>query len=58
VLRGTHRGEFMRVPPTGNLIQVGAVDIARFEGGKVVEQWGQTDLLGLMHQIGGLPPAG
>ena len=58
VLRGTHQGEFLRVPPTGKTIQVGAVDVARFEGDKIVEQWGQTDLLGLLQQIGAVPPAG
>ena len=58
VLRGTHQGEFMHMPPTGNTIQVGAVDIARFEGGRIMEQWGQTDLLGLMQQIGAIPPSG
>jgi steroid delta-isomerase-like uncharacterized protein len=58
VLRGTHRGEFLRVPPTGTMIQVGAVDIARFEGCKIVEQWGQTDLLGLMQQLGAIPSSG
>ena len=54
-LRGTHRGEFMRVPPTGKQIVVGAVDVARFEDGKVVEQWGQTDLLGWLQQLGAIP---
>ena len=58
VLRGTHRGEFLRVPPTGTVIQVGAVDIARFENGNIVEQWGQTDLLGLMQQLGAIPSSG
>ena len=54
-LRGTHQGEFMRVAPTGKQIAVGAVDVARFEDGKVVEQWGQTDLLGLLQQLGAVP---
>ena len=54
-LRGTHQGEFMRVPPTGKQIVVGAVDVARFEDGKVAEQWGQTDMLGLLQQIGAVP---
>ena len=58
LLRGTQQGEFMRVAPTGKPMQVGAVDIARFENGKIVEQWGQTDMLGLMQQIGAIPPAG
>lgn len=54
-LRGTHQDEFMRVPPTGKQIVVGAVDVARFEDGKVVEQWGQTDMLGLLQQLGAIP---
>ena len=54
-LRGTHQGEFMRVPPTGKQIAVGVVDVARFEDGKVVEQWGQSDLLGLLQQLGVIP---
>jgi steroid delta-isomerase-like uncharacterized protein len=54
-LRGTHQGEFMRVPPTGKQIEVGAVDVARFEDGKVVEQWGQTDMLGLLQQLDAIP---
>ena len=54
-LRGTHQGEFMHVPPTGKQIVVGAVDVARFEDGKVVEQWGQTDMLGLLQQLGAIP---
>ena len=54
-LRGTHQGDFMHVPPTGKQIVVGAVDVARFEDGKVVEQWGQTDMLGLLQQLGAIP---
>lgn len=54
-LRGTHQGEFMRVAPTGKQIVVGVVDVARFEDGKVVEQWGQSDLLGLLQQLGAIP---
>lgn len=54
-LRGTHQGEFMRVSPTGKQIVVGAVDVARFEDGKVIEQWGQTDMLGLLQQLGAIP---
>ena len=54
-LRGTHQGEFQGRPPTGKQIAVGAVDIARFEQGKIVEQWGQTDMLGLLQQLGAIP---
>ncbi len=54
-MRGTHRGTFFGVPPTGNLIEVGAINFYRFSGGQIVEEFGQPDLLGLLQQIGALP---
>lgn len=51
-IRGTHQGELMGVPPTGKQVTMTAIDIARFEDGKIVEHWGQMDALGLMEQIG------
>lgn len=53
-MRGTHQGAFMGVAPTGNKIAVQALNIYRFADGKIVEELGQPDLLGLLHQIGGL----
>ena len=55
LLRGTHQGEFLRVSPTGKQVVVGALDVARFENGKIVEQWGITDTLGLLQQLGAVP---
>ena len=52
-MRGTHQGAFMGVAPTGNKIAVQALNIYRFADGKIVEELGQPDLLGLLHQIGG-----
>jgi steroid delta-isomerase-like uncharacterized protein len=51
-MRGTHQGEFMGVAPTGNRIEVTGIDIVRFEGGKIVEHWGNSDELGMMQQLG------
>ncbi len=53
--QGTHRGEFMGLPPTGKAVAVDIIDICRFEGGKIVEHWGLTDRFGLMTQVGMLP---
>jgi predicted ester cyclase len=52
--RGTHRGEFMGVPPTGRRVAVGGIWIHRLEGGQIVEgrDWGQVDWLGLFKQLG------
>jgi steroid delta-isomerase-like uncharacterized protein len=54
-MRGTHRGPFLGVPPTGKTIAVPALNIYRLRSGKIVSEVGQPDLLGLMQQIGGLP---
>lgn len=54
-LTGTHKGEFLGVPPTGNRIEARGVQIGRFSNGKIVERWGSTDELGIMQQIGATP---
>ncbi|HSR33060.1 MAG TPA: ester cyclase [Anaerolineae bacterium] len=55
---GTHKGEFMGVPPTGRSISIGVLDIIRIDGGKFVEHWGQMDNMGLMQQLGAIPEPG
>ena len=52
---GTHRGEFMGIPPTGKRVSFGVIDIIRVDGGKFVEHWGQMDNAGLMQQLGAVP---
>ena len=38
--------------PTGKSYSISATDIYRFENGKVVERWGNSDLVSLLKQIG------
>jgi predicted ester cyclase len=57
-VRGTHRGEFMGVAPSGNEVTIGVHNFYRFRGGKVVERWTNPDMLGLMVQIGAVPAPG
>jgi predicted ester cyclase len=57
-LRGTHRGEFQGIAPTGKPITVSLIGIDRFEHGTFVEQWSQLDTLGLLHQLGAIPAPG
>ncbi len=54
---GTHQGEFMGMPATGNQVAFDVVDIGRFAGGKLVEHWGLSDMLALMTQLGAIPEA-
>jgi steroid delta-isomerase-like uncharacterized protein len=57
-MRGTHQGSFFGVPPTGKTISVQAMNFYRLAGGQFIEERGQPDLLGLLIQIGGVPPPG
>jgi steroid delta-isomerase-like uncharacterized protein len=48
---GTHRGEFMGIPPTGRHIAITGISIHRFANGKVVESWVSYDMMGMMQQL-------
>ncbi len=56
-IEGTHTGDFLGVPPSGNKITLDVTEIFRVENGQLVEAWDQWDRLGLMQQIGGTWPA-
>lgn len=49
---GTHEGELQGIPPTGNEVEVAAVDICRIEDGKIAREWFVADFLGMMQQLG------
>jgi steroid delta-isomerase-like uncharacterized protein len=53
--RGTHQGELFGVAPSGNQVELSGITISRFEGGKIAEDWTNSDTLGLMQQIGAVP---
>jgi predicted ester cyclase len=42
-LRGTHRGEFMGVAPTGKSFEIMQISLDQVAGGKVVEHFGVSD---------------
>ena len=52
---GTHTGDLMGVPATGNRITVEAVDIGRVENGKAKERWGGLNMFSLLSQVGVIP---
>lgn len=55
---GTHKGEFMGIPPTNKRVTFWAIEIDRFSGGKFVEIWSRFDTLDLMQQLGVAPTPG
>jgi steroid delta-isomerase-like uncharacterized protein len=55
---GTHQGEFMGIPPTGQQVSIGLIDIVRIADGQVVEHWSMGDNLGMMQQLGVIPQPG
>ncbi|GAA4404856.1 hypothetical protein GCM10023168_17980 [Fodinibacter luteus] len=53
---GTHDGEFMGMPPSGRRIEVGLIDIMRFDDdGLISDHWGVMDALSMMQQLGVVP---
>jgi predicted ester cyclase len=39
-------------PPTGKPYVASAIDIYRFKNSKVVERWGNSDVMGIAQQLG------
>lgn len=50
-IRGTHKGDFMGIAPTGKQVTIAAIVISRFVGGKEVEAWANLDQLAMMQQM-------
>ncbi len=53
---GKHDAELNGIPPTGKEIHVEALSLLRFEDGKIAENWTVWDTLGMLQQIGVVPP--
>lgn len=50
--RGTHKGEFLGMPPSNKKATVSGTSIFRIDDGKIVEQWADWNLMSLMEQLG------
>ena len=57
-MRGTQQGAFGSISPTGKQVAVSTIDIVRIEGGKIAEEWGIDDMLGMLQQLGVVPAMG
>ena len=56
--RGTHKGDFMGIAPTGKQVTFTEMHIIRIVNGKAVEHWSEADQLGMMQQLGVVPAPG
>ena len=54
----THKGDFMGIPATGNRIMIKGIEVFRIADGKIAEIWMSMDMLGMMQQLGVIPPMG
>ncbi len=52
--RGTHKGVYRGVPPTGEAVEFMVVRSNRLAGGKIIEGWRVVDRLEILHQIGAI----
>ncbi len=58
VYRGTHTGELMGIPASGNKVEMRSIDIWRAEDGMFVEHWDELNMMEVFQQMGALPPLG
>lgn len=52
---GKNTGTMMGMPPTGKSEKTNSLNIFRFSGDKVVEQWANNDDFGMLQQLGVIP---
>jgi steroid delta-isomerase-like uncharacterized protein len=53
---GTHQGALMGIPPTGVQITNTGILFSRVADGKIAEEWSNFDQLGMLQQLGVIPP--
>lgn len=54
---GTHTGDFMGVPASGNPVSINAIDIVQLRGDQCIAHWGVMDMAGALAQMGAGSPA-
>ena len=52
---GTHVGTIFGIPATNREFSMKAIVIWRLKNGKITEHWAQSDMLGMMMQLGAIP---
>ena len=54
--RGTHRGEFLGIRPTGRVIDFENLELVRIRQGQIVEHWGLGQASSVLHRLGSVQP--
>ena len=52
ITRGTHKGTFQGIPPTGKPVTVSGIELFRIENGRIVEHWGTLNAIDALRQMG------
>jgi steroid delta-isomerase-like uncharacterized protein len=55
-LAGTDTGGVMGMPPSGKSLTLTGTTVVRMSDGKIAERWANVDELGLLQQLGVVPP--
>jgi len=55
---GTHRGDYMGIPATNKKVSVDGMTMHHVAGGKIMDSYSNWDALGMMQQLGVVPPLG
>ncbi|MBE0411193.1 MAG: ester cyclase [Anaerolineales bacterium] len=58
ITRGTHKGEFQGIPPTGRQVAITGITILRVANDKLLEGWSNADMLGMLQQLGAVSEPG
>jgi predicted ester cyclase len=58
ITRGTHKGEFQGIPPTGRQVAITGITIFLVADDKLLEGWSNADMLGMLQQLGAVPEPG
>ena len=53
--KGTHAGELLGIPATGNEVETEGLAVHRVRDGKIAEYWAVTDVARVLQQVGALP---
>lgn len=55
VMRGTHLGNWMSIPPSGKHVSIRMIVTHRVVNGRIVEDWVLVEALGFFQQLGLVP---